>query len=254
MRRRPGGPRHAQDAAAPQIERWALARGAGPSVARWGDGRSGWAGGEGVRGWNDRPQRVKWRETRGAALSAALACTLGPLDFWARWLETSANSAIRARCSFVVVFGPCPRSSLPLRLAAQSERVPRRASAPRRADRGTGPRRPKNRQAAEAHPRACCLLSGWSVHGATRGAASLRANDQLPCIQLLSSGRLRARAPTHRTARTLTMPRFAPYRSSQHDRRPRARPEHALRPFDHRRPPHGGTANARLEPLCGRSD
>ena len=133
----------------------------------------------------------------------------------------------------------------PSRLAAQSERVGSTPAAPA-ASRGTGPRRPKNRQAAEAHPRACCLLSGWSVHGATRGAASLRANDQLPCIQLLSSGRLRARAPTHRTARTLTMPRFAPYRSSQHDHRPRARPEHALRPFDHRRPPHGGTANARL--------
>ena len=143
MRRRPGGPRHAQDAAAPQIERWALARGAGPSVARWGDGRSGWAGGEGVRGWNDRPQRVKWRETRGAALSAALACTLGPLDFWARWLETSANSAIRARCSFVVVFGPCPRSSLPLRLAAQSERI------------GTALGEPRNRSASPKEPSSC---------------------------------------------------------------------------------------------------
>ena len=156
MRRRPGGPRHAQDAAAPQVERWALARGAGPSVARWGDGRSGWAGGEGVRGWNDRAQRVKWRETRGAALSAALACTLGPLDFWARWLETSVNSAIRARCTLRA----CPRSSLPLRLAAQSERIGTALGEPRNRSAS-----PKNRQAAEAHPRAYCLLSGWSVHG-----------------------------------------------------------------------------------------
>ena len=174
MRRRPGGPRHAQDAAAPQIERWALARGAGPSVARWGDGRSGWAGGEGVRGWNDHPQSVKWRETRGAALCAALACT-GRSTSW-RDGSKRVNSVIRP----VGVFcAPCPRSSLPLRLAAQSERVG--TTAPRAASRGTGPRRPKNRQAAEAHPRAYCLLSGWSVHGATRGAASLRANDQLPC-------------------------------------------------------------------------
>ena len=171
MRRRPGGPRHAQDAAAPQIERWALARGAGPSVARWGDGRSGWAGGEGVRGWNDRPQSVKWRETRGAALSAALACTLEPLDFWARWLETSANSVL---CGFLLatVSALFP-SVLRHKVSARRHRG--------EPNRGTGPRRPKNRQAAEAHPRACCLLSGWSVHGATRGAASLRANDQLPC-------------------------------------------------------------------------
>ena len=60
-----------------------------------------------MRGWNDRPQSVKWRETRGAALSAALACTLGPLDFWARWLETSVNSAIRARWPRVRAF-PSP--------------------------------------------------------------------------------------------------------------------------------------------------
>ena len=169
MRRRPGGPRHAQDAAAPQIERWALARGAGPSVARWGDGRSGWAGGEGVRGWNDHPQSVKWRrwrETRGAALCAALACT-GRSTSW-RDGSKRVNSVIRPVGVLAVsaLFPPPPSCGT------------KRARA---ASRGTGPRRPKNRQAAEAHPRAYCLLSGWSVHGATRGAASLRANDQLPC-------------------------------------------------------------------------